>query len=159
MKARYIYILALAAALIDQVSKRLILDRLTFDSEIPVAGGLFRLALVHNRGIAFGMFQSSPVPLMITIITVAAIVYTTVRKGHLPKLLSISMGLLFGGAVGNLIDRLHFGYVVDFVDFGFWPVFNFADVAIVSGVFLLAYHMLFCDGKNKDGVGEAISNE
>ena len=61
---------------------------------------------------------------------------------HLPTgewLVRLSLGLQLGGAIGNLIDRIHYGYVVDFVDIGFWPIFNVADVSIVAGVAILAY--------------------
>ena len=78
------------------------------------------------------------------VVAVIVIVAIVLFYHHLPienPWIRLSLGLQLGGALGNLVDRFHYGYVVDFVDIGFWPIFNVADVSIVVGVAILAYHL------------------
>ncbi len=110
-------------------------------------GEWLRLTYVENRGAAFGLLQNQTAFFVVVGVIVIGVIATSFR--YLPRsafLLHLALGLQLGGAVGNLIDRVRQGYVVDFVDFGYrtnwWPVFNVADSAIVIGVGLLALHML-----------------
>ena len=102
---------------------------------------LFRLTFATNTGAAFGMFpQFGTVLMIIAIIVVIGIV---IFFHHLPiesTWVRISLGLQLGGAMGNLLDRILRGFVVDFLDVGFWPIFNIADVAVVTGVCMLVYY-------------------
>ncbi len=102
--------------------------------------GLFRFTFITNTGAAFGTFpQLGSVLMVIAIIVVIGVI---AFSHHLPITdiwVRISMGLILGGAMGNLSDRILRSYVVDFVDIGFWPIFNIADLSIVLGVAILSY--------------------
>lgn len=102
--------------------------------------GLFRFTFITNTGAAFGMFpQLGSVLMVIAIIVVIGVI---AFSHHLPITdiwVRISIGLILGGAMGNLSDRILRSYVVDFVDIGFWPIFNIADLSIVLGVAILSY--------------------
>ncbi len=138
-------ILGVAAIIfgLDQVSKFLILKHIPLGSSwdyLPGLARIFKLTFITNTGAAFGMFPQMGMALMgIAAVVVVAI---TLFYHHLPIdniLVRISLGLQLGGAMGNLLDRIIHGYVVDFIDIGFWPIFNIADVSIVFGVSILAY--------------------
>jgi signal peptidase II len=114
--------------ILDQVSKFVFKD---------VSYGIFRYTT--NTGAAFGLFQGHVLVLSILsflIVVLIVLAYLRFKKYYLP------LGLIFGGALGNLIDRLAFGYVRDFIDFKIWPVFNIADVANTIGVLILIYILL-----------------
>ena len=131
----------------DQLSKLWIRSNLLVGQSLPEAG-FFRLTHVHNTGAAFGLFQDQTFALTIVALVgiVILLVYALFIYHRFPFLnngLGISaLGLVLGGTVGNLIDRLRFGYVIDFIDVGIWPAFNIADSAIVVGVIILAYSLL-----------------
>ena len=140
--------LALLAALIvvaDQLSKRAVATGfLPGESRIVIPHILY-LTYVQNYHGAFGLF--GPHPLLLTAAAAIVLVgfYLWYRKEGATPLVHIAFALIFGGAVGNIIDRLRFGYVHDFIDFRFWPVFNIADSAITVGVILLLLQMLVHD--------------
>jgi signal peptidase II len=117
-------------------------------SLFPTLARLAKLTFITNTGAAFGMFpQLSLVFLIIAFVVVIALF---IFYHHLPiesAWVRVSLGLLLGGAMGNLMDRILRGYVVDFVDIGFWPIFNIADLSIVLGVCILAYYLWEEDGK------------
>ncbi len=130
---------------LDQVTKRLaeyyLLQRP--DGSISIVGELLRLTYVANRGAAFGILQNQGI--LFVIVGIAVIGAILVSYRYFPKmslLLNIAIGLQLGGAIGNLMDRIRFGYVVDFIDVAIWPVFNVADSAIVVGVGVLAFHLM-----------------
>jgi signal peptidase II len=137
---------------LDQVVKWLALTRLPPGAPVSVIDGYFSLTLVMNPGLAFGMLGTVPTGWrwVVALLSVIAVgVLATLAKRLLPgggKLPAIAIGMVFGGAAGNLIDRARFGAVVDFLDFYWqgwhWPAFNVADSAISVGVALLALHML-----------------
>jgi len=110
--------------------------------------GFLRITHVHNTGAAFGLFPDQSFALIIValigITAILAYVLVIYRYFPLPDgmLGKLALGLVFGGTVGNLIDRLRFGYVIDFIDFGFWPAFNIADSAVTVGVIIFAYSLL-----------------
>jgi signal peptidase II len=129
---------ALLIPLADQIVKWLIISRLSLHESIPVIPGLLQITHIHNSGIAFGFFPGLPrLFMVVTIVSMLVVVYfyLTIR----PRTLLVTLGcaLILGGAAGNLIDRLHYGYVVDFIDFTFWPAFNVADSSVSVGVTLL----------------------
>jgi signal peptidase II len=143
--------LAVVVVLLDQSTKRLAEDRLERTGirsvPLPFVGDLLRFTYVENRGAAFGLLQDQTAFFVLVGIIVIGVIAASYR--YLPRsgfLLHLALGLQLGGAVGNLIDRVRQGYVVDFVDFGYhsnwWPVFNVADSAIVVGVALLALNAL-----------------
>ena len=152
MKARYFYIIALLVVILDQAGKHLVLKRLAFGLSIPVLKNVLYITPVENRGGAFGLFQSWAG--LLTLLTVAFViaVVVLVRRRAIRRggLVGIGLGLQLGGALGNLVDRVRFGYVVDFINFRVWPVFNIADAAITAGLLLLAYDLIFCEGRRSD---------
>ncbi|MDQ3808694.1 MAG: signal peptidase II [Chloroflexota bacterium] len=135
----------------DQTTKQLAEARLERTGvrsvPFPVAGDFLRFTYVENRGAAFGLLQDQTTFFVLVGIVVIGVIAASYR--YLPRSgfgLHLALGLQLGGAIGNLIDRVRQGYVVDFVDFGYhsnwWPVFNVADSAIVVGVALLALNAL-----------------
>lgn len=136
---------ALVVLALDQVSKWLVLRSLAGSGSrsLPLVGDLVRLTYVENRGAAFGLFQEQTYFFILIGIVVVAAILASYR--FLPVdgvLLNAGLGLQLGGALGNLFDRLRHGHVVDFIDLGWWPVFNLADSAIVVGVAILAYFLV-----------------
>lgn len=132
-----IYAVSLAIVLADQFTKFLALKFLSPSESVPVLRGIFHLRLIKNPGIAFGLFRTRT--FLLTVIVVLCLVglvllAVQMRRGRLAQ--QVALAFILGGAVGNLIDRLMFGYVVDFLDFRVWPVFNVADSFITVGVFL-----------------------
>lgn len=137
---------------LDQFTKFLVVQNLQPNDSwtpIPALGRLIRITYIYNSGAAFGLFQNSGNVFIVIALVVAVgiVVYYAVgilkhRSFLTPGygLIRLSLGLQLGGALGNMIDRLRFKEgVVDFVDIGFWPIFNVADVSIVAGVCLLVY--------------------
>ncbi|MER3403059.1 MAG: signal peptidase II [Armatimonadota bacterium] len=135
--------MALSVLLVDQLSKQWALTALRFDQSVPVIPGIFSLTLTPNTGIAFGMLSGKGwLTLPFTVVVVAgAVVYQF--RGRPSRGISALTGLLVGGALGNFIDRLRFGFVVDMFDFVIWPVFNVADVAITTSLLGLMAVQLF----------------
>jgi signal peptidase II len=146
---RGLLFLGVAAAVVvaDQITKRLAENQLREQRSIPLVDDILRLTYVENRGAAFGVLQDQTTFFVLVGILVIGVIAASYR--YLPRsgfMLHLALGLQLGGALGNLIDRVRQGYVVDFVDFGYranwWPVFNVADSAIVIGVALLALNAL-----------------
>jgi len=137
---------ALAVIGLDRWTKFLAVEHL-FDSgvrSLPVLGEYIRLTYVENRGAAFGLLQNQTAFFILVGVVVISVIVASYRYIPEPSwLLNICLGLQMGGAIGNLVDRIHVGYVVDFIDLTFWPVFNVADSAICIGVAGLAYTVLF----------------
>lgn len=136
---------ALAILALDQVGKALAAHRLLpLGAEgLPVAGGWLRLRYLENTGAAFGLLRGQgPLLTGLALLVVGLLlVYYRLLPRHTPAA-RLSLGLLLGGALGNLLDRLRLGYVVDYIDLTVWPVFNLADAAICAGVAILAAHLL-----------------
>ncbi len=143
---------AVVVLVLDVVTKHLVLERLAPGRPVRVIDGFFSLTLVLNPGLAFGMLSETPAGWrwLVALLSIGAlVVLAVVGLRMLPmggRLTPFALGLIFGGAVGNLIDRARFGAVVDFLDFywrGYhWPAFNVADASISVGVVLLALRML-----------------
>lgn len=138
------WLVAATVFLVDQFSKYLCKIYLRPLGSIPVVKGIFHLTYVENRGVAFGMLQNKGwlfVP--VTLFTAAAIIYILKNLKSKSIVLKTALAMILGGALGNLYDRVFLGYVVDFLDFRIWPVFNMADSAIVVGAVLLGYFVIF----------------
>ena len=111
---------------------------------VPLVGEYVRLTYVENRGAAFGMLQDQTTFFVLVGLVVIVVIVASYRQIREPSwTLDLALGLQMGGAIGNLVDRIRFGYVVDFFDLTVWPVFNVADSAICVGVALLAWNLLF----------------
>ncbi len=132
-----------AIVLLDQATKGLAMHLLIPFESRPVIPPVLRLTLVHNTGAAFGLFAGRSAALgWATLGLLALVVVLWNRLRSMGHLMGWGIVVTAGGAVGNLIDRLRFGYVIDFVDLGFWPVFNGADAAVILGTGLMVWSLL-----------------
>lgn len=140
--------------LADQITKAIILEYLPYHHSVTVVAGFFDITHIHNPGGAFGLMADmskavrTVVFLLASSAAVGLILYFYVKTPPSYTLLGFGFALIFGGAIGNLIDRIRLGVVVDFLDFHIgnkfsWPAFNVADSAITVGIFIFGYHLLF----------------
>jgi signal peptidase II len=131
-------VLAAAVLVADQAVKAAIEAQLVPGEKIDVLGPL-GLTLAHNRGVAFGLAGGAGAPLIVlTVVALGVVGYLFARNPTRPGMW-LAAGLLAGGAVGNLVDRVRVGEVTDYVDLASWPPFNLADVAITFGVLVLVF--------------------
>jgi signal peptidase II len=136
-------VVALAGFALDQASKVLAGEHLQPNLPVPIAGGVVQLTLIHNPGSAFGIISQGWVPIAASaIVCVVILAYTFAGGLAGVPVRAVALGLIVGGALGNLCDRLRTGGVVDFIDFRVWPVFNVADIAVTVGVGLLALELI-----------------
>ncbi len=143
-------LVAVLVFLTDQATKFFIIRSLGFSESIPILKNIFHLTLVHNYGAAFGMLKYK-LPVLVLASLVAAFLIGLHFKKNFKNPLTlndIALSLILGGALGNLLDRLRLGYVVDFLDFRIWPVFNVADSAITIGAIIIAWRVLLCGQKS-----------
>lgn len=152
---KYIKLTVIAGLIIifDQITKIAILNFLPLHDSVPVISGFFNITHIHNPGGAFGFLaESSPalrgiVFLLISGLAICMIFYFYLKIPSNYPWLQIALALIFGGAIGNMIDRVRFGEVVDFLDFFIgqlhWPAFNVADSAITIGMTVFVIHLLF----------------
>jgi len=128
--------------IIDQLTKLWVRTSLMPGQSIP-GDGLPRLTYVQNAGSAFGLLTNQVFLIVVSVAVVAVALFLYYRYRFFGSWLArVGLGLVLGGALGNLIDRIRFGWVTDFIDFVYWPVFNVADSAIVVGVIILVYILL-----------------
>ncbi|GFN24050.1 MAG: signal peptidase II [Thermoanaerobacteraceae bacterium] len=135
-------LLVLAIVAGDQLTKMVVRRTLAPNETVPVLDNIFHLTHVNNPGAAFGLLAHRTSFFIATGIIVTGLIiiaYRQFRNGGF--YFQLALALQLGGALGNLLDRLRFGYVVDFLDFRIWPVFNLADVAIVGGASLLVWQL------------------
>ena len=157
----FFFTTALLLVAADQLSKLGIRSNLAIGESLFEVG-FFRLTRVHNAGAAFGLFQGQSFLLtIIALVGVAALLLYAFFFHHRFPFLGnwlgkLALGLVLGGTVGNLIDRVYLGYVTDFIDFNFWPAFNIADSAIVVGVIILAYSLIGLAGAGKRSDGQGV---
>ncbi len=151
-----IFIVALIVLIMDRGSKYWVINNINPGESVPLLGEILYLTYVRNPGAAFGLFAYKT-PFFI-VISIIMIILTVIAANQIPPrlaLLRLGLAVMLGGVVGNLIDRLQTGYVVDFLDLRFWPVFNIADMAIVVGVFMLAIGLSISAGKSvPEGPGQ-----
>ena len=137
------YLIAGAVFIFDQISKEFIRLWMPLGDSWPSTGFL-RIVHGTNTGSAFGLFAGfTNLLILASIVGIAAVLYYFYRQGNNAIALRISLGLIVGGALGNLFDRVVSGKVVDFISVGWWPSFNIADSAISVGMFLLIFTMIF----------------
>ena len=138
-------VIAAAAVVADQVTKAIVSNRLALDDRVHVLGP-FSIHHVQNSGIAFGLFASAtPVVIVLTAVAVAWMLWFFARSGARHPILPVALGLVLGGSVSNLVDRVRSGHVTDFLDFKYWPAFNLADSFIVVGVGILPLALIAAD--------------
>ncbi len=152
-KYQFLLIISLFVLILDQWSKYLVQKRLHLFQSFEVIKGFFNLVHVRNKGGAFGIFGGargelfSSLFILVSFVAIGAILYFFIKVNEREKSLLFALSLVLSGAIGNLIDRLVYGEVVDFLDFHLfsyhWPAFNIADSAITLGIGLLAYKLVF----------------
>ena len=136
---------AFAAIGADQLTKSIVTRRLDLYDQVHVVGP-FSIHHVTNSGIAFGLFASATfLVILLTGLAVAWMLYFFARSGSRHPVLPVSLGLVIGGSVSNLTDRVRLGHVTDFLDFKYWPAFNLADTFIVVGVAALLLALVASD--------------
>src|SRR5215471_459577 len=144
---KYHILIAASVVVLDRLSKWLVAQKIGLSDSVDIIPGLFRLTHVQNKGAAFGLFSESPSEwkvAMLILFSVAALAVVSAllwKNGNAMNATAVALSLVFGGALGNLWDRVATGRVVDFLDFyvgtHHWPAFNIADSAIVVGALLL----------------------
>jgi signal peptidase II len=151
-----IFLFALFIFLIDQVIKFRILEHLYLGQEIPVIKNIFSITFVTNKGAAFGLFSNSNFPFVL--ISIAVLVCMTfvfisfnrdVTSKKTKVWIRIAYGLILGGALSNILDRIRIGEVIDFLDFHIWPVFNIGDSAICVGAGIFVLNVLKCKAQRE----------
>ena len=133
-----IFSAALFVFILDQLTKSLIRQNIQLNQSIPIIKNALHLTYITNTGSAFGLFKGLNLFfILFSIIVIIAIFYYLRKIVKNKKLLQFAVGLLLGGTIGNLIDRIVYGAVTDFIDFRIWPVFNAADSAVTISAILL----------------------
>jgi signal peptidase II len=137
---------------LDQLTKAWIRSSMSLNETIPVIGNVVRLTYIHNEGAAFGLSigaYSSQIFLVLAAIASALVLYLLLTSPRGERMQRIALALILGGALGNIIDRIRWSMVVDFIQVGiaghFWPIFNVADSAVTIGAAMLAWTYLFRD--------------
>jgi signal peptidase II len=144
---------ALAIVIFDQITKWVIIQNLSLYDVYQVIPRFFNLVHIHNPGSAFGLFAGhqslfrNVFLLTASVVALSLVLYLHHKTPEEFPLLSLGFAMIFGGAIGNLIDRIRLGHVIDFIDVYVgsfhWPAFNVADSAITIGMFIFAFYMLF----------------
>ena len=128
--------------ILDQLVKHAVLVSMHLGESIPIIKDVFHITFVLNPGAAFGMLEHQRwifIVVALLVVVLALVFYKHIQRESL--ITRIGAGLLLGGALGNLLDRIQSGLVVDFLDFRIWPVFNIADIAIFGGAAMLIWDM------------------
>jgi signal peptidase II len=162
----FVYVIVGLVVILDQLTKYIVKSSMFLYQSENVIGDFFKLTYIENPGMAFGIqFESKVLFTVLSILAAIVVFIYLIRMPHEKLLFRISLALIFGGAIGNLIDRLLYGRVVDFLDVEFfdisipafsllfwdfpgyvmtrWPVFNIADSAVTCGMILLTWLILF----------------
>lgn len=142
--------IVLGIIFMDQLSKYIVEENMRLGMSIPVIPDIFHITYILNPGAAFGILENQRwffVAVALLLLVVVGYFYDRFKRES--RMTQWGIALLFGGAAGNLIDRVKTGYVVDFFDFRIWPIFNIADIAIVIGVGLIMISLFFLQKKEK----------
>jgi len=144
-------LLALLVLALDQAAKAIAEEQIMLGEQIDVLGPL-EFTLTHNRGVAFGMAGGAGAPLVLVVLVALGVVLYLFARSAARPWMWLPVGLLIGGALGNLIDRIRLGHVTDFIDLPPWPPFNLADMAITFGVIGLV--ILYLVDASKEAKGD-----
>jgi signal peptidase II len=158
MNRKLIYpVIILALLSIDQLTKALVARSILFQSSKSIIPGFFNLTHIRNRGAIFGFFSHSESRILfifltlVSLVALGLVIYYFFKTPSSQIIMKISLSVILAGALGNLMDRLFRGYVIDFLDFHIknwhWPSFNVADACITTGAFLLIFILIFRRGK------------
>lgn len=145
----YYFLIAGILVLSDQLIKWLVTSQLTLNQSVPVLQDIFHITYIQNNGAAFSILQGKQPFLigitMVFIIVLLVLIWRNKKNGHWSFLVSLT--LITAGGIGNLIDRIFLGSVVDFLDFRFFPIFNLADICVVCGSGILFLYLLYWEPK------------
>ncbi len=154
-----LWVLAAVILLLDQSTKSIIVGWLDWGESWP-SEGLFRFTHARNTGTAFSLFQGhSNILSFVAVIAVGVLLWVYATTGAKSFILRLALGLQLGGALGNLLDRLQQGYVTDFIDVGWWPIFNVADSAISIGMVLMVFYFFTAKDEEPAGATASIAAE
>ena len=140
MDKKYAVIISIGFIIVfsDQLTKFLIKQNLQLNQSIPVIKNILHLTYITNTGSAFGLFKGfNWFFILFSLVVIIVIFYFINQIKNNEKMMRISVSLVLGGTIGNLIDRIAYGAVIDFIDFRIWPVFNIADSAVTIGIIIL----------------------
>ena len=141
-----IYLICLIIVAADQLIKLVINNKFICGQSLPVIKNIFHLTYVKNTGAAFGIFQNQNMFFIISTLVIIVIMLIYINKINKKSIwFKLAAGLILGGAVANLIDRIRVGCVIDYLDFRIWPVFNLADSSVVIGAGIIV--LLFLQGE------------
>ena len=147
MSKKYIFCIVIFILLLDQVSKRIVVENIEIFANNLEISKYFNLVYVENRGVSFGIFSEHDKSFYFGILSMlvsAYVIYLLVKSNDLIE--SLGLSLILGGAIGNGVDRLYYGYVVDFIDLHLnnfhWPAFNFADTFITFGAMVFVFSII-----------------
>ncbi len=145
--------ISLIVVLVDQISKIIVSSALVLNESIELISGFLNLVYIKNPGVAFGIFRNMPssvrMPLLtaFSLIAIFLVFYIYIKNSKQNKAEALSLSLIIGGAIGNLIDRIFYGEVIDFIDVhigaAHWPAFNISDTVITIGVAVLLLNLFF----------------
>ncbi len=142
-KDKYIFPVFLFVFISDQITKYSVYKNMSLGESIP-AEGIIRITYARNTGMAFSLFENFGIILLILSLIIASILIIYLFTIDKPRILiRIFSGLVVGGALGNILDRIRFGYVNDFIDVGWWPVFNIADSSITIAIGIYIFDAIF----------------
>lgn len=142
-------LVAAAAIVADQVTKQVVGRTLALGESVDIVGP-FSIHHVQNSGIAFGLFASrTALVIVVTAVAVGFMLWFFARSGRRHPVLPVALGLVLGGSIANLIDRVRLGHVTDFLDLVAWPAFNLADTFIVVGVAILFGALVLADRSHR----------
>ena len=143
------YLIVVLIASLDQMVKWILMSQVDLFEKITVIPGIFDITHIRNDGAAYNMFSSMPILLIVmpSMVMLAGLVYIALANQENHLLLMSAISMVIGGGLGNLIDRIKTGYVVDYLDIHIIPIFNLADIFICVGCGLLFIYLIFIDGK------------
>lgn len=154
MIKKKLYIISIFVLFIDVISKLLVINNLSYNKKISIINNFFNFNFVKNKGVAFSFLSGNLLLIIMITFIILYFIYKYLKDKELRLLELWGYAFIIGGALGNLFDRIIYGYVIDFIDiyiFGYdFPVFNIADCGVVVGVFLIILDSFFNKGGSKD---------
>jgi signal peptidase II len=146
------FVIVAGIILLDQIVKKIVVSNMYVGESIPLLEDFFHITYIHNKGAAFSLWEQQWILLIAfpAIVMVVGLVCLFIKRKTWDKLYLLSIALICGGGLGNLIDRIIQGYVVDMFDFRVFPVFNIADIFICIGCGLMLIYVIFLERKNGD---------
>jgi|TARA_B100001013_G_scaffold184797_1_gene111417 signal peptidase II len=142
-KDKYIFPVFSFVFISDQITKYAVYKNMSLGESIP-AEGIIRITYARNTGMAFSLFENFGIILLILSLIIASILIIYLFTIDKPRILiRVFSGLVIAGALGNILDRIRFGYVNDFIDVGWWPIFNIADSSITIAIVIYIFDAIF----------------